>query len=742
MGLLTAGTPLNWPDSAPYRERVQTDGIDQFLNIFHAAKNFRDHDLKWGDEVEYLLLNLDNNAGRATLSLRAPELLAILQMEEHSQPFGSSVPVLWRPEYARWMIEGTPGLPYRCYAADLVNVERNMALRRTEIARLLRPSETVLSITAFPRTGCGIYTSPPTIPFGPVARSFFTSDDVISPHPRFPTLTKNIRLRRGRKVNMEVPLYMDKNTASTQPLIPPEPAHFSLLQQASSRFSDEEKTSDPEYALLDEGLHMKVSEKIVMDSTAFGMGSSCLQVTLQGRDLSETRYLYDQLAVMAPLMLALTAATPALRGMLADTDVRWSVISGAMDDRPLEESESGKIPKSRYSSIDCFLSCRESFEPETYNDIPVPINERAYRKLREGGVDHMLAQHVAHLFIRDPLVIYEEKVEQDNQVSSDHFENIQSTNWNTVRFKPPPPGTDIGWRTEFRSMEVGLTDFENAAFSVFMVLLSRVILAFNLNFYVPMSKVDKNMDIAHLRDAVKNQSFYFRKNLFKDSDGSGFLCECGHIHNASLVGGHAECVDIDKFCSNSDGESSDSDSDPFDLMTLDEIFNGKPLCQNGYAAGFAFPGLIPLMRGYLDALKIDYSTRLRLLTYLDFISERAAGTLMTNASYIRKYIRDHPEYRGDSVVSEQICYDLMRTLESVSSGDLPVPEVLGRFQSEGIFAHEETTLTMMERMQKEFEGPEATLLHGSSMPRWALSETIKSIARVQPEHSNCGSCSS
>ena len=38
-------------------------------------------------------------------------------------------------------------------------------------------------------------------------------------------------------------------------------------------------------------------------------------------------------------------------------------------------------------------------------------------------------------------------------------------------------------------MEVQVTDFENAAFAVFTVLLSRAILHFNLNLYVPISKV-------------------------------------------------------------------------------------------------------------------------------------------------------------------------------------------------------------------------------------------------------------
>ena len=63
-------------------------------------------------------------------------------------------------------------------------------------------------------------------------------------------------------------------------------------------------------------------------------------------------------------------------------------------------------------------------------------------------------------------------------------------------------------------MEVQLTDFENAAFAVFIVLLSRAILSMNLNFYIPISKVDENMARAQKRDAVKEQKFFFRKDVF------------------------------------------------------------------------------------------------------------------------------------------------------------------------------------------------------------------------------------
>lgn len=38
-------------------------------------------------------------------------------------------------------------------------------------------------------------------------------------------------------------------------------------------------------------------------------------------------------------------------------------------------------------------------------------------------------------------------------------------------------------------MEIQVTDFENAAFSTFLVLLSRAILKFGINFYLPISKV-------------------------------------------------------------------------------------------------------------------------------------------------------------------------------------------------------------------------------------------------------------
>lgn len=42
-----------------------------------------------------------------------------------------------------------------------------------------------------------------------------------------------------------------------------------------------------------------------MDAMAFGMGCCCLQITFQAKDVDESRFIYDQLAVMAPMYVVL-----------------------------------------------------------------------------------------------------------------------------------------------------------------------------------------------------------------------------------------------------------------------------------------------------------------------------------------------------------------------------------------------------------------------------------------------------
>lgn len=57
------------------------------------------------------------------------------------------------------------------------------------------------------------------------------------------------------------------------------------------------------------------------------------------------------------------------------------------------------------------------------------IGKEIYKQLLQEGIDHLLAQRVAHLFIKDPLTLFEEKIHLDDVNESDHFENIQPLNF-------------------------------------------------------------------------------------------------------------------------------------------------------------------------------------------------------------------------------------------------------------------------------------------------------------------------
>ena len=100
-----------------------------------------------------------------------------------------------------------------------------------------------------------------------------------------------------------------------------------------------------------------------------------------------------------------------------------------------------------------------------------------------------------------------------------HFENLQSTNWNSLRFKNPPTAdSDIGWRVEFRPMDIQVTDFENSALTVMVGMIANIINTFDIDFIIPVSLVDENMKRAHERDALLEQKFWFKVPKPEDSE--------------------------------------------------------------------------------------------------------------------------------------------------------------------------------------------------------------------------------
>lgn len=609
MGFLFEAEPMPWGEAVDVMRYVREHGIEQFLAILSACRDIQGDAFRWGDEVEHGLFRLEGDGPDRTVkvSLRSPELLAELQEGEQD--------VKWVPEYGRWMLESTPPRPYDG-VAGVLSLEPQLRLRRARLAASLREGEVAPTITSMPLFGVGDFCQPSAPAGGEVMQSLFVPDCVMNPHPRFPALSKNIRQRRGSKVDIRRPLLVDSLTHST----------------ARDSAAPAPQTVGQADAM----------GEVYADSMAFGMGACCLQVTMQAASLDESLRLYDQLAPLAPLMLALTAATPFMRGWLCDDDVRWGQIAQSVDDRTLPErglpggqpdarlAGEGvrRLRKSRYDSIDCYIG----EDSARFNDVPLALDDEHVQRLREAGTGEQLAKHVAHLFARDPLVMFGDRLELDDGREVDHWENLQSTNWQTLRWKPPPPqkgalpcshDDHIGWRVEFRSMEVQLTDFESTAFIAFIVVLSRAILELDLDLRIPMSKVEENMDAAQRRDAYVSERFWFRAGP--------------------------------------DGEAA--------KMSLDQILSGS--------ADGSFAGLIPLCRKYLATSTCDAREQAAIERYLDFVGRRAAGSTMTAASWMRRFVMSHPSYERDSRIPSAAAHDLVRAAAEIGAEQRACPEVLG-----------------------------------------------------------------
>jgi len=669
MGLLAEGNPLKWSDSLEFLEYVKKHGVVQFLNILRACKKKQYPEFLWGDEVEYIIIKMVN--GRARLSLRTKEVLADIKkdIDKNQQFYDCKCNVV--PEYGSYHIEATPSNPYGNHVRDLCRVECNMRTRRSFIKQFLLDDEILLTMGNFPRLGAGVFTHPEFPTNGNIAESDYVPDQIINHHPRFATLTKNIRARRGKKVKIHVPIYRDEKTTKTTP--------------------------------------------IEMDAMAFGMGCSCLQVTFQARNLNESRHLTDQLAILTPLFMALTAGTPFYKGYVSDWDARWNVISQCVDDRtPGEkgrfelddlkklqpgdqidvltksqdcseakanmtrneswisckvESVSAEalsivnpgleglttsfditkpsildsilpggvktnpahqlIIKSRYDTISTYISRTKPFREE-YNDIKCAVDEYTYNSLIEAGVDISMAKHISHLFVRDPLVIYKERVKNvDDEKSTEHFENIQSTNWQNVRFKPPPLTEDMGFRVEFRTMEVQLTDFENAAFVIFITLLSRAILYYDLDLYMPLSKVDHNMQLAHKRNSALTEKFYFRKSFRQNA----VINDVG-------------------------------------LMSLKDI-----ICGNEFRLG-----LSDICRQYLNAMIPNEYFYEKVEEYITHVEKVASGLKLTCASQLRAFVLSHDLYWKDSVISDELCTEIVKHIAGFRKRD--IESICGKAQED------------------------------------------------------------
>ncbi len=51
---------------------------------------------------------------------------------------------------------------------------------------------------------------------------------------------------------------------------------------------------------------------------------------------------------------------------------------------------------------------------------------------------------------------------------------------------------------------------------------------------------------------------------------------------------------------------------------------------------------------------------------------------MTNAKFMRQFVLNHPNYKQDSIVTEDINYDLFCQIDKILTGEIPLVEALKR----------------------------------------------------------------
>lgn len=187
-------------------------------------------------------------------------------------------------------------------------------------------------------------------------------------------------------------------------------------------------------------------------------------------------------------------------------------------------------------------------------------------------MDGALATYFAHFLSYDPLFLTENHIgSRGSQPDAQVFTAFQGV-WPHVIFKMPESDT-CGWRVKFRPMEIQLCDFDNAAFAIFMYLLSRTIVTHHVSFYNPITLVSKSMELAQKRDAVLSERIWFRKHGWESPSFSCVVCDDQNQRGCEA------CTSIDVTGAE------------YGLMTLDQVMNGD--------AEEDFPGLINIVKSFL-----------------------------------------------------------------------------------------------------------------------------------------------
>ena len=126
-------------------------------------------------------------------------------------------------------------------------------------------------------------------------------------------------------------------------------------------------------------------------------------------------------------------------------------------------------------------------------------------------------------------------------------------------------------------MDIQLTDYENSALVIILGMITNVINHFDVDFIMPITMIDENMDRAHKRDGLLYQKFWWKTN---------------GINNATFDTSCLKETDFLKSKVQNAGQNQqEEEKGEFHELFIYEILQGKP--ELGYA------GLLPLFDRFM-----------------------------------------------------------------------------------------------------------------------------------------------
>ena len=131
---------------------------------------------------------------------------------------------------------------------------------------------------------------------------------------------------------------------------------------------------------------------------------------------------------------------------------------------------------------------------------------------------------------------------------------------NLITIKPVSrENNKFGWRVEFRASEIQPTDFENSALTIAVGMIINLVNTFDLDFIIPISLVDENMNRACGANAAKQAKFHWKvpKDQYKSISRLTDLEDTNFLKSNNTMFGKSQLSDAEQ-CQHHSCEGSES----------------------------------------------------------------------------------------------------------------------------------------------------------------------------------------